>query len=171
VASSYGGGVFRYDGQTGAFVDRVTDEPSGAEGVRWRRGDLYVSSHMSDNVFRFDGQTGAPLGPITEGILDWATGFDFGPDGSIYVASFFDDSIMKFDGATGQWLGTFAGPCFGPQMIQFAPNGDLYVASYFGDSVDRFDGQTGAWKDSMWGSGLAGPMDVAFRRAATTPAR
>ena len=60
-------------------------------------------------------------------------------------------------------MGTFASNAFGPELIEFGPDGDLYVASYHGDSVDRFDGQTGAWKRSMWGSGLDGPLDIAFR--------
>jgi DNA-binding beta-propeller fold protein YncE len=163
VATSYSGGVFRYNGQTGAFVTKFTSGPSGAEALDWHLGDLFVSSHVSDKVFRFDGQTGDNLGPVTDGFLDWATGFDFGADGNIYAASFFDDSVMKFNFQTGDWMGTFASNCFGPAMIEFGPNGDLYVASYHGDSVDRFDGQTGAWKDSMWGNGLDGPMDIAFR--------
>lgn len=164
MASSYAGGVFRYNGQTGAFVSKFTNGPNGAEALDWHLGDLYVSSHVSDNVIRFDGQSGSNLGPITFGFLDWAAGFAFGPDGNIYVASFFDDSVMKFNFQTGQWTGVFAKNCFGPEMIEFGPNGDLYVASYHGDSVERFDGQTGAWKRSMWGNGLAGPIDIAFRR-------
>jgi DNA-binding beta-propeller fold protein YncE len=163
VVSSYGGGVFRYNGQTGAFIDHFTTQPSGAEAMRWRRGFMYVSSHDDDTVFKFDGETGAPLGPVTNGFLDWAYVFVFGPDGNIYVASFFDDSVVKFNFRTGQSMGTFATNCFGPEMIEFGPEEDLYVASYFGDSIDRFDGQTGAWKLSIFGSGLAGPMDVAFR--------
>lgn len=163
VVSSYAGGVFRYNGLTGASMGQFTSEPSGAEAIRWRSSSMYVSSHNSDEVLRFRARTGALLGPITRGFLDWATGFDFGPDGNVYVASFFDDAVMKFNFRTGQSMGTFAINCFGPEMIEFAPNGDLYVASYFGDSIDRFDGQTGAWKKSMFGSGLAGPMDIAFR--------
>jgi hypothetical protein len=48
-------------------------------------------------------------------------------------------------------------------MIEFGPNGDLYVASNLGDSIDRFDGRTGRWKLSIFGGGLVGPMDIAFR--------
>lgn len=163
VVSTYGGGVFRYNGTTGAFIDQFTTDPSGAEAIRWRNGSIYLSSHMDNNVLRFKARSGAALGPIVEGFLDWATGFDFGPDGTVYVASFFDDSVLKFSGTTGQYKGVFASNCFGPEMIEFGPNGDLYVASYHGDSVDCFDGRTGAWKRSMFGNGLAGPMDIAFR--------
>jgi DNA-binding beta-propeller fold protein YncE len=163
VVSSYAGGVFRYDGQTGAFIDHFTSEPSGGESMRWRGRFMFASSHNDDTVFRFDGRTGALLGSVTNGFLDWATGFDFGPDGNVYVASFFDDSVVKFNFRTGQSMGTFATNCFGPEMIEFGPNDDLYVASYFGDSIDCFDGQTGDWKRSISGSGLEGPMDVAFR--------
>jgi DNA-binding beta-propeller fold protein YncE len=163
VMSSYAGGVFRYNGLTGAFIDHFTAQPSGGEAKRWRRGFIYASSHTSDEVLRFNGRTGVLMGPITEGFLDWATGFDFGPDGNVYVASFFDDSVMKFNFTTGQSMGTFAINCFGPEMIEFGPNDDLYIASYFGDSVDVFDGLTGTWKRSIFGGGLAGPMDIAFR--------
>jgi DNA-binding beta-propeller fold protein YncE len=163
VVSSYGGGVFRYNGLTGAFIDRFTTQPGGAEGIRWRQGSMYVSSHVNDNVFQFNAQSGTLIGPVVLGFLDWATGLDFGPDGALYVASFFDDSVMKFNSKTGQWMGTFASNCLGPEMIRFSPHGDLFVASYSGDSVDCFDGRTGAWKRSMFGNGLSGPMDVAFR--------
>ncbi len=163
VVSSYVGGVFRYNGATGAFIDQFTTQPSGAEAVRWRGKSIFISSHNEDEVQRFRAQNGAPQGAFTHGFLDWATGFDFGPDGNIYVASFFDDAVVRFNRRTGQSMGTFAPNCFGPEMIEFGPNGDLYVASYFGDSIDRFDGRNGTWKQSIFGNGLAGPMDIAFR--------
>ena len=130
----------------------------------WHEGDLFVSGHTNDRVIRFNGRSGRSMGAVTHGFLDWATGVDFGPDGNVYVASFFDDSVARFDPQSGVFMGTFAANAFGAEGIEFAPDGDLYVASYHGDSVDRFDGQTGAWKRSMWGGGLDGPMDVAFRR-------
>jgi DNA-binding beta-propeller fold protein YncE len=163
VVSSYEGGVFRFNGRTGAPVDRFTALPSGAEAIAFRGAHMYVSSHMTDSVHKFNKQTGTHLGSFTEAFPDWATGFAFGPDGNVYVASFFDDSVMKFNSQTGQWMGTFASNCFGPQMILFGSDGDLYVASYHGDSIDRFDGVTGAWKSSMWGHGLDGPIDIAFK--------
>ena len=164
VVSSYAGGVFRYNGTTGAFIDQFTTEPSGAEAIRWRGNSMFISGHNDDEVLRFRARNGAPMGPVNRGgFLDWATGFDFGPDGNIYIASFFDDAVIRFNRRTGQSMGTFASNCFGPEMIEFGPNGDLYVASYFGDSIDRFDGRRGTWKQSIFGSGLAGPMDIAFR--------
>jgi WD40 repeat protein len=162
VVASYEGGVFRYNGSTGAFMDRFTTEPDGAEGIRWRQGSIYVSSHMSNNVLQFKAENGALIGPTVEGFLDWATGFDFGPDGTLCVASF-DNSVMKFNSKTGQWMGTFATNCSEPEMIEFGPHGDLYAASYMGDSIDCFDGRIGACKRSMSGGGLSGPMDIAFR--------
>src|SRR5215510_2388800 len=164
VASAYAGGVFRYNGATGAFIDQFTTEPSGAESIRWRGNSMFISGHNDDEVLRFRARNGALLGPMNEaGFLDWATGFDFGPDGNIYIASFFDDAVVRFNRRTGRSMGTFASNCSGPEMIEFAPNGDLYVASNLGDSIDRFDGRTGAFKLSIFGNGLAGPMDIAFR--------
>ena len=109
VVSSYAGGVFRYNGTTGAFIDQFTTDPSGAEAIRWRGSSMFISGHNDDEVLRFRAQNGAPMGPMNEGgFLDWATGFDFGPDGNIYIASFFDDSVVKFNRRTGQSMGTFA---------------------------------------------------------------
>ena len=124
VVATYEGGVFRYNGATGAFIDRFTTEPSGAEAIRWRNDSVFVSSHVSDTVIQFKAENGGLIGPIIQAFPDWATGFDFGPDGNVYVASFFDDSVMKFNFKTGEWLGTFAINCFGPEMIEFGPNGD-----------------------------------------------
>jgi DNA-binding beta-propeller fold protein YncE len=162
VVGSYSGGVFRYNGATGAFIDKFTTEPSGAEVIRWRGNWMFVSGHNDDEVLRFRARNGALMGPVNEGgFLDWATGFDFGPDGNIYIASFFDDTVVKFNRRTGRSMGTFASNCDGPQMIEFAPNGDLYVASNLGDAVDRFDGRTGTKKLTIFG--VVGPMDIAFR--------
>jgi DNA-binding beta-propeller fold protein YncE len=164
VVSTYAGGVFRYNGTTGAFIDQFTTDPSGAEAIRWRGNSMFISGHNDDEVLRFRARNGAPMGPMNEGgFLDWATGFDFGPDGNIYIASFFDDAVVKFNRRTGQSMGTFASNCDGPEMIEFGPDGDLYVASNLGDSIDRFDGRTGRLKRSIFGGGLVGPMDIAFR--------
>jgi DNA-binding beta-propeller fold protein YncE len=164
VVSTYAGGVFRYNGTTGAFIDQFTTDPSGAEAIRWRGNSMFISGHNDDEVLRFRARNGAPMGPMNEGgFLDWATGFDFGPDGNIYIASFFDDTVVKFNRRTGQSMGTFASNCDGPEMIEFGPDGDLYVASNLGDSIDRFDGRTGRLKLSIFGGGLVGPMDIAFR--------
>ena len=125
---------------------------------------MFISGHNDNEVLRFRAKNGASMGPVNQAaFLDWATGFDFGPDGNLYVASFFDDAVIKFSRRTGQSMGTFAANCDGPEMIEFEPNGDLYVASYFGDSIDRFDGRSGTLKQSIFGNRLAGPMEIAFR--------
>ena len=125
-----------------------------------------VASRGSDQVLRYDGSGAAQGVFASDPALVSPIGINFGPDGNTYVASFFDDAVVRFNRRTGQSMGTFASKCDGPEMIEFGPNGDLYVASYFGDSVDRFDGRSGTLKLSIFGGGLAGPMDIAFREIA-----
>ena len=160
MASRYGG-VFKYDGGTGAFINQFTLQPSGARALRWRDGSMFVSSHASNNVLRFNIHTGM-ISPMFNTFLDSPTGFDFGPDGSIYVASFSDNSIVRFDFDSGRPIGTFASNCLGPEMIQFGPDGDLYVASYAGNSVSCFN-PYGTLRWSASDRGLARPIGIAFR--------
>ena len=67
VVSTYAGGVFRYNGTTGAFIDHFTTEPSGAEAIRWRGNSMFISGHNDDKVLRFRAQNGTPqLAPSTK---------------------------------------------------------------------------------------------------------
>jgi len=161
VASRYGG-VFKYDGSTGAFINRFTLQPNGARALRWRDGSMFVSSHATNNVLRFNIHTGV-VSPMFETFLGSPTGFDFAPDGSIYVASFSDNDVVRFDFDTGQPIAILARNTLGPEMIQFGPHGDLYVASYTGNSVSCFDPYIGTLKWTTSDPGLARPIGVAFR--------
>ncbi|MBE9225342.1 hypothetical protein IQ264_07840 [Phormidium sp. LEGE 05292] len=98
-------GILRFDGRTGAFIDRfVTDNP---------------------NTPNID-ETGGLLRPY---------GSAFGPDGKLYVSSFLTDQILRYDGTTGQFIDVFAkgnqqsGGLNGPNGIIFGPDGYLYVTS------------------------------------------
>ncbi|MFB2934640.1 hypothetical protein ACE1B6_05125 [Aerosakkonemataceae cyanobacterium BLCC-F154] len=98
-------GVLRFDGRTGAFIDRfVTDDPS------------------TPNI----DETGGLLRPY---------GSVFGPDGKLYVSSFLTDQILRYDGTTGEFIDVFAtgnqqfGGLNGPNGMIFGPDGYLYITT------------------------------------------
>ncbi len=155
VSGEGSGNILRYDGETGAFIDRFV--PTGVGGlcqglafgpgsmIFGPDGNLYVSCGIDSVgfVMRYDGRSGVPLhGPLgtpgraefirdDSGSLIRPLGFDFGPDGNLYVAS------------TG--------------AISFSP-GDA-------DRVLRYDGETGAFIDTFvpTSSGaLDGPSGLVF---------
>jgi streptogramin lyase len=123
VASEESNMVLRYDGASGAFIDRfVWDDPgtpddetgglSGPGAVLFGAdGMLYVSSFDSDAILRYDGATGAfesVFVPEGSGGLDGPdAGMTFGPDGDLFVPGFYSNTVSRFDGATGAPLPDF----------------------------------------------------------------
>ncbi len=182
VASEESNMVLRYDGASGAFVDRfVWDDPmtpddetgglSGPGAVLFGAdGMLYVSSFDSDAVLRYDGASGAFDSVfVAEGAggLDGPdAGMVFGPEGDLFVPGFYSNTVSRFDGVTGEPL-----PDFTPTDMLSAPRtlvfhaGHLYVANEGTDEVLRFDGTTGAFVDvfvAMGAGGLDGPAGMVF---------
>lgn len=182
VASEESNAVVRFDGTTGAFLDRfvaddpltMEDETGGLLGpgavLFGADGRLYVSSFDSDAILRYDGQTGAFVDvfvPAGAGGLDGPdAGMVFGPDGHLYVPGYYSNSIPRYDGATGMPLGDFVagGMLDNPRTLVF--HGDhLYVANEGSDEVLRYDAATGAFVDvfvAAGAGGLAGPAGMVF---------
>ncbi len=146
------GGVLRYNGSTGAFIDKFVSSTSGglqATGfiIFGPDGNLYISDPVANVVRRFNGATGAPMGVFTSGYrLVVTAGSAFGPDGNFYVAD--EVSIVKFDGTTGAFISVFvsagSGGLLGPSIPAFGPDGKLWVASAH-SGILRYDAQTGAF--------------------------
>ncbi len=140
--------VLRYDGTTGAFIDRFVAEESGGMHGPWGMafgpdGNLYVSSFHTDQVLRYDGTTGAFLDVFASGGgLLALRGLTFGPDGNLYVASLSVNEVFRYDGNSGVFIDSYAtnANLSGGQGIRFGPDGNLYVASNFLNRVLRFDG-------------------------------
>ncbi len=146
------GGILRYNGSTGAFIDKFVSAGSGGMlstkyFIFGPDGNLYVSDNSAQVVRRFNGSTGAPMGVFTSGYnlvvpLDSA----FGPDGNFYVAD--GVNVVKFDGTTGAFISVFvaagSGGLSGPELIAFRPDGTLWVESGL-SGIFRYDAQTGAF--------------------------
>ena len=162
--------VYRFDGETGAFVDIFASyplEPGWARDLVFGPdGDLYVST-LFLGVFRFDGISGEPLGSFAFGeALGPMAGITFGPDGELYAAASELDAVVRFDGETGEFIDTFVAAGSGglnePSGIGFGPDGNFYVASAFSDAILRYDGKNGAFLDAFASDSLDVPLFFVF---------
>ena len=100
--------VLRYDGETGAFLERFVGSGSGGLSrptalTFGPAGDLFVASYDNDAIMRYDGITGEPK-PSIEG------------------------------GSTAEFVLSGAGGLDGPSDFLFR-NGDLFVASEMGGTA------------------------------------
>ncbi len=176
-AEGGGGGVFRFDGTTGAFIDEFI--PRGADSINsvWgiafdTNGDLYVAERDQARVVKFSGVDGSSLGDFVtagDGGLGSIRGMTFGPDGNLYLADFSSDRIIQYSGTDGRYLGDFVtsgdGGLDGPNSPVFGPDGKLYVSSYLSHAVLRFNGTTGAFIDELVPAqrgGLRNPVGFVF---------
>ncbi len=131
VVSYNTGGVLRYDGTTGAFLDEFVHRGSVFTPSDLAFGpdhNLYVTggSFPTPGVFRFDGTTGSfidQFATIGKGLpIDLAVG----PDGNLYVvtggASF---GVVRFNGTTGAFIDNFvpdgSGGLSNPFGLAFLP--------------------------------------------------
>jgi len=177
VASGDNPQVFRFDGETGEFIDRFvendpnTPEDETANLVRPRGlvfgpdNHLYVSSGGSNRVNAYDGTTGEFLRiAATGGGLAGPIGVAFGLDGNLYVAGGTSGKVHRYDGTTGAAIDAFANlPTSNATGLVFGPNGNLYVGSGLLRAVYEYDGSTGAFvKVAARGSGLQSVIGLAF---------
>lgn len=165
------GGVYRFNGRTGAFINEFASTGGIPFGLTFGAGALYVANYSNNDVQRFDATSGASLGTFVSpasGGLSAPRDLTFGPDGNLYVSSpdvapnASTSSVLRYDGTTGAFIDTFAIPV-DARGLRFGPDGNLYVASYGGDHVLEFDGSSGAFVGVFAsGGGLDGPVGVLF---------
>ena len=162
------GGVLRYDGITGEFIEELDPMHFGGLCNPYdiafdSNGDLFACS--SESVYRYDAEAGEFVEFVAadSGGLDWATALVFGPDGNLYVANFLEDAVLRYDGATGAFIDEFipsgSGGLNSPGSMTFGSDGGLFVGCY-PDSVLRYDGTTGAFIGTFVEPGSGGLYDA-----------
>lgn len=162
VVSEENDSVVRFNGDTGAFIDRFVwndpmtpgDDTGGLDaptGLTFGPdGHLYVCGFNSDNVIRYDGSSGNFMDVFvaagSAGLNGPDAGMMFGPDGNLYVPGWFSNRVHRYDGTTGASTGTFISSIGRPRTMLFADGGaSLLVTSWLNNRVERFNATTGAF--------------------------
>jgi len=158
-------GIYRYDGNTGAFLNLFVpgNQPFGL--TFNSDGTLFAADIGGSFVNRYNGSTGALIStfvPAGSGGLAAPRDLVFGPDGNLYVASADSDQVLRYDGTSGAFLGVFAADV-DARALRFGADGNLYVADFDSDRILEFNGTTGALLGTFAsGGGLDGAVGVLF---------
>ncbi len=187
IVNNMGSGeVWRFDGETGAFLNVFVPAGSGGLTIPFSLkfgpdGNLYVVSRgwpeAGGKVLRYDGRTGSFLNVFVasgSGGLQDPSDLLFGANGDLYVtdgvfAQGGGKGILRYQAGTGAFAGTFvpkgSGGLDQAAAMTFGPDGNLYVSSAATHSVLRFNANTGAFLDefvSAQAGGLNTPRGLAF---------
>lgn len=179
-----GGGVLRFNGLTGAFIDEFVPVPRPPAlpefplTLVFHEAYVYVGYPFAQEIRQYDAATGAFVDTFVQngdfdgdGSVDMTFGdpqhFAFGPDGHLYVAAEYSNRILKFDGQTGAFLQQVLGPLDGftrPSGLVFGPDGWMYVGSVDMNEIRRFDIATGFSEVFVQtrSGGLDTPVGIAF---------
>ena len=187
IVNNMGSGeVWRFDGETGGFLNVFV--PAGSGGLTTPfslkfgpDGNLYVASRglaeTGGKVLRYDGRTGSFLNvfvtPGSGGLQD-PSDLLFDANGDLYVSDGVfapggGKGILRYHAGSGAFAGTFvpkgSGGLDQAAAMAFGPDGSLYVSSAATHSVLRFNGNTGEFLDafvSAQAGGLRTPRGLAF---------
>lgn len=118
IASTYNRLLVRIDPQTGKTLRKFDSpgsgvvkwgprgehpNPTGAHGLEWRRGELWVAVPPSVRIYVVNPEDGRERRSFpAPGVRPHGIGWD--PDGSLWVAESIDRSFFKMDPATGKIL-------------------------------------------------------------------
>jgi DNA-binding beta-propeller fold protein YncE len=132
VGTSKAGDIFRYNGDTGAFIDAIVfhnnkDAPFAPRGMVLSNGTLFVASTVSDqqnnpgSVLAYDPTSGALVGTLTPDATFkhpfHPRGVVIGPDGLLYVSNMpnlpapdgtgLGGQVLRFDPGTKAFIDVF----------------------------------------------------------------
>jgi sugar lactone lactonase YvrE len=130
IASTYNRLLVRVDAQTGRTLKKLPSpgsglvkwgprsghpEPTGAHGLEWRSGELWVAVPPAVRIFVVNPEDGAVRRSLpAPGIRPHGIGWD--PDGSLWCAESIYRSFFKMDPATGRILSQVTLPAEEPQV-------------------------------------------------------
>ncbi|WP_069789848.1 hypothetical protein A5482_011520 [Cyanobacterium sp. IPPAS B-1200] len=181
-----GGGVQRFDGETGAYKETIletnpfTDRDLIAAGLNFGPdGNLYISSVLNDNsIIRYNLETKEVDQFISpEFAPQIPSGSTFTPDDRLFLNGTFvslDGSpvtVQQFDALTGQAEGFFVPPTnngglTSASRMVFDGEGNLYVSDFNGSQIVKFDSNGNPVDGGIFvpsgSGGLNNPGGIAF---------
>jgi glucose/arabinose dehydrogenase len=175
------GQVLRFNGTTGAYIDRFVALGSGGlanpNGITFGpSNDLFVTDSSNSAVRRYAAATGAPVGTNGEFVTPGSGGLSLPYDVAwnsgqtfFFVSSLVTDQVLRYN-SNGTFNNAFitGSTISSPNGIVFGPDGNLYVSMSDGanaDRINRYNGTTGAFIDTFVSAGsgsLDGPGGLAF---------
>ncbi|MBX3113262.1 MAG: hypothetical protein KF836_01735 [Fimbriimonadaceae bacterium] len=164
-----GHAVLKYNGQTGAFIENVTEGTAMnvPADLQFRGQDLLVSCKIGTAaspsvVAKFNVATKQYLGNAAAGgPLNGTDGVSFDSTGSIYVSSFNTGQIIKYNSA-GVFQSVFASASLtSPLDSRFGADGDLFVNDFNTGTVKRYKGSDGSFiSDFITGLGQTQGQEI-----------
>lgn len=162
VASFANGGIYEFDGTTGAFIKVLASSASMTNSVTGLafgpNGNVYVSNYntSANAVQEFNGSTGALVASFNiaagSGGLSGPLHISFDAGGNLLVSSSGSNQVLKYDSATGAFLSTLVAAGSGglnfPDGKAFF-QGNLLVSSSFSSQVLAYNATTGAFISSF----------------------
>lgn len=157
--------VARFNAETGAFVDEVTEGLNQGMGHAWdEEGNLYVVSYGSRDVKRYTSagvfmdvfsKGGNLLGPVNL----W-----FGQDGNLFVVDWETGTVQIFDGTTGNFIRNFITGLSRVEGFAFDNSGNLYLCDWVQNMVNQYDASGNFKATIIKNSGLSQPNSIAIRQ-------
>jgi streptogramin lyase len=162
--------VFRFNGQTGAFMDVfvTTSFPGAYSALAFApNGNLFLVDLIQGGISEHNGQTGALIQTIYLPAFHRPFDIAFGPDGNMYLTNdTFKNSIAKLDGQTGAFLGYLPSPTDTERYfyrLAFGNDGRLYATDRLRGVVHQIDISTGDWLGEIVArGGIDAPTALAF---------
>lgn len=144
--------VIRYDGVTGAEIERIAAPSTGnIRGMTIGGDHLYYAEIFQDRISRFDLTTSPPSGGNffqSFAYLDEPYSLEIGHTGNLFVGSRANTGIQEFDIESGEFIGTFVNLLdFDPTITQtgtyftYSRELDSYFATSAGGKVYQFDSE------------------------------
>lgn len=178
VSDGRSGSVFRFNVETGDFVDRFISGLVVPEGLVWTAdgSEIIVGDWWTNRLAVFDAQTGEfKRNIVTAGQgLTRPLHIELGTNGdTVLAANLFADVITEHSIATGELVRTIdltagGAPLDGPVDWQTLPDGTHIVSGSTSDNVLRYDAE---WNYlGVWASGLGMDNPSAIHYIVPAPA-